>query len=80
VLDSGKISEGLPGGEFMGWQDNDGNPWGGQKPPDLKEAIEKIKKAIPLQDSIWREIWFGSDNSCGSADSLACIRDLFCCS
>jgi len=33
----------------MGWQDNDKNPWGGQKPPDLKEAIEKIKKSIPFK-------------------------------
>jgi len=33
----------------MGWQDNDGNPWGGRKSPDLKEAIEKIKKAIPFK-------------------------------
>ncbi|MBW2651277.1 MAG: FtsH protease activity modulator HflK [Deltaproteobacteria bacterium] len=33
----------------MGWQDNDGNPWGGQKPPDFKEAVERIKKAIPFK-------------------------------
>jgi len=33
----------------MGRQDNDGNPWGGQKPPDLKEAVERIKKAIPFK-------------------------------
>jgi len=33
----------------MAWQDNDGNPWGNKQPPDLKEAVEKIKKAIPFK-------------------------------
>lgn len=33
----------------MAWQDDDGNPWGNQQPPDLKEAVEKIKKAIPFK-------------------------------
>ena len=33
----------------MAWQDNDGNPWGNKQPPDLKEAIEKIKRAIPFK-------------------------------
>jgi membrane protease subunit HflK len=33
----------------MAWQDNDGSPWGRQQPPDLKEAVEKIKKAIPFK-------------------------------
>ncbi|HOO90564.1 MAG TPA: FtsH protease activity modulator HflK [Syntrophales bacterium] len=33
----------------MAWQDNDGNPWGGQRPPDLKEAVDKIKKSIPFK-------------------------------
>ncbi len=33
----------------MAWQDNDGNPWGNKQPPDLREAVEKIKKAIPFK-------------------------------
>ncbi|MBN2397669.1 MAG: FtsH protease activity modulator HflK, partial [Deltaproteobacteria bacterium] len=33
----------------MAWQDDDGNPWGNKQPPDLKEAVEKIKKAIPFK-------------------------------
>ncbi|MDO9514641.1 MAG: hypothetical protein Q7J01_00885, partial [Syntrophales bacterium] len=33
----------------MAWQDDDGSPWGNKQPPDLKEAIEKIKKAIPFK-------------------------------
>ena len=33
----------------MAWQDNDGNPWGNKQPPDLKEAVERIKKAIPFK-------------------------------
>ena len=33
----------------MAWQDNDGNPWGNKQPPDLKEAVEKIKNAIPFK-------------------------------
>jgi membrane protease subunit HflK len=33
----------------MAWQDDDGNPWGNRQPPDLKEAVEKIKKAIPFK-------------------------------
>lgn len=32
----------------MGWQDNEGNPWGRKQPPDLQETIEKIKKSIPI--------------------------------
>lgn len=33
----------------MGWQDQGGDPWGGKQSPDLQEAIEKIKKAIPFK-------------------------------
>ena len=33
----------------MAWQDDDGNPWGNQQPPDLKEAIEKFKKSFPFK-------------------------------
>jgi len=33
----------------MAWQDDDGNPWGNRQPPDLKAAVEKIKKAIPFK-------------------------------
>lgn len=33
----------------MAWQDNEGNPWGNKQPPDLREALEKIKKAIPFK-------------------------------
>jgi len=59
VLDSDKITEELPGGEFMGWQDNDKNPWGGQKPPDLKEAIEKIKNRFPSRFHLeGNMVWF----------------------
>jgi len=52
VLDSlelNKIANELLGGRFMGWQDNEGSPWGGQKPPDFKEAVERIKKSIPFK-------------------------------
>ncbi len=33
----------------MAWQDNEGNPWGNQQPPDLKEAVERIKNSIPFK-------------------------------
>ncbi len=32
----------------MAWQDDEGNPWGKRQPPDLKEMMEKLKKAIPI--------------------------------
>ncbi len=33
----------------MAWKDNEGNPWGNRQSPDLKEAVEKIKKSIPFK-------------------------------
>jgi len=33
----------------MAWQDDDGSPWGNKQPPDLKDAVERIKKAIPFK-------------------------------
>jgi membrane protease subunit HflK len=32
----------------MGWQDNDDSPWGKKQPPDLKDAIDKLKKSFPI--------------------------------
>jgi len=32
----------------MAWQDDEGGPWGGKRPPDMKEAIDKLKKLIPI--------------------------------
>jgi membrane protease subunit HflK len=37
------------GGFKMAWHDNEGSPWGSKQPPDLKDAIDRIKKAIPFK-------------------------------
>jgi len=33
----------------MAWNDDEGSPWGNKQPPDLKEALDKIKKALPFK-------------------------------
>jgi membrane protease subunit HflK len=33
----------------MAWQDDEGSPWGNKQPPDLKEIVDKIKKALPFK-------------------------------
>lgn len=33
----------------MAWKDDEGSPWGNKQPPDLKEALDKIKKALPFK-------------------------------
>ncbi len=33
----------------MAWNDDEGSPWGNKQPPDLKEIVDKIKKALPFK-------------------------------